>query len=809
MYGENKEITMTGGKVYRLALENMKEAVFVRDHNASILYMNPTAEKLSGWSFKETRGKKCYEIFRISPGPCKGNCPMEKIINGEQDIPFRESQIKTRSGEERQILYSISPLYKGKRLKGGIIVMKDITPGENLIQGEIPPLVALHNEISQRRTAEEALKQTNLALVQERQMFLSGPVVIFKWKNSEGWPVIYVSPNVKDVLGYTDQEFLSNAVSYTGIIPHEDIGRVSKEVFISSQKSADSFEHDPYRIIRKDGKIVWVSDHTTILRDEKGNITHFLGYLVNITEQKQAQLALQESENLLNDVFESIQDGISVLDTDLTVLRLNSVMKNWYRSKQPLEGKKCHECFHDSPVPCDPCPAIRSIKSGTVEREIFPGLPGSPIEWIELFSYPIRDPHSGKVTGIVELKRDITRRRQAEEERLKLEAKIQQAQKFESLNIMAGSIAHNFNNLLMMVLGNLELAQWGTSESDKDNEFLINAKKAVKRAADLSALMLTYVGQSSTNLKVINLSQSLNEIAGMLEMITGKKAKLTIKPVNKTLLVRSDQDQFHQAVVNLVCNAAEAIEDTQGEVSITTGIMFCHESFLRKTISGEGLQEGDYVFIEVSDNGCGIGDEIKQKIFDPFFTTKETGRGLGLSTVLGIVRGSKGAISVDTRSTGPHKGTTIRVLFPNLEVTTEEPGEKQMRKTPESPITGTVLLVDEDDVVNELGKDMLEELGFHVKTALTGRQAIETFAAAPFGISCVMIDMNLPDISFDHVLTDIKRIRSDIPVFVTSGYLDENMKLLVKNMAISGFIQKPYTLAQLNAGIKKALAENT
>ena len=121
----------------------------------------------------------------------------------------------------------------------------------------------------------------------------------------------------------------------------------------------------------------------------------------------------------------------------------------------------------------------------------------------------------------------------------------------------------------------------------------------------------------------------------------------------------------------------------------------------------------------------------------------------------------------------------------------------------------TVLLVDEDELVNELGKDMLEELGFEVKTALTGRRAIETFSADPFGISCVMMDLNLPDISFDHVLTDIRRIRADIPVFITSGYLDENMKLLVKNMAISGFIQKPYTLAQLNSGIKKGMTESS
>jgi len=663
------------GNIYKSALENMNEAVYIRDLDKNIIYMNPASEALTGWSFKEARGKKCREVF----GDGTEDCP-------EKGLHLRENRLNARSGEVRQVLQSTSPLYRGKTVNGAIVVLRDITPPGDLTGDNVPPLLALQNEIRQRRTAEDAL--------------------------------------------------------------------------------------------------------------------------VN-------------SENLLSEVFESIKDGITVMDTDLTIRRVNGIMKGWYPQKLPLEGKTCYECFHGSSKPCDPCPAVRCIKSGKTEKEIVPGLPGSSLEWIELFSYPIKDPDSGEITGIVELVRDITQRRLDEEKRLKLEAQFQQAQKFESLNVMAGSIAHSFNNLLMIVLGNLELAQWDRGEGAAGNEHILNARKAAKRAADLSTLMLTYVGQSRTEPETVDLTRLLEDMTGTLEALTAKNVSLIIKPARKSLMVKCDPDQVRRILRNLVTNAVEAVGENQGTVSVSTGTMFCQTSFLQQTVSGEDLDEGDYVFIEVSDNGCGMDDETRQKIFDPFFTTRETGRGLGLSTVLGFVRGNKGAIYVDTQSTEPRKGTTIRVLFPNLETTPKETPREAPKKVPvkvpenipervhkserqrKQEIVYTVLVVDEDETVLELGKDMLEELGFNALTALNGREAVEIFEHRKKDINCIMLDMNLPDIGVDHALMEIKRIDPDIPVIISSGYADNNMKKQLQSLPVAGFLQKPYTLSKLSSGFKK------
>jgi len=665
------------GNIYKSALENMNEAVYIRDLDKNIIYMNPASEALTGWSFKEARGKKCREVF----GDGTEDCP-------EKGLHLGENRLNARSGEVRHVLQSTSPLYRGKTVHGAIVVLRDITPPGDLTGDNVPPLLALQNEIRQRRTAEDAL--------------------------------------------------------------------------------------------------------------------------VN-------------SENLLSEVFESIKDGITVMDTDLTIRRVNGIMKGWYPQKLPLEGKKCYECFHGSSEPCDPCPAVRCIKSGKTEKEIVPGLPGSSLEWIELYSYPIKDPDSGEITGIVELVRDITQRRLDEEKRLKLEAQFQQAQKFESLNVMAGSIAHSFNNLLMIVLGNLELAQWDRGEGAAGNEHILNARKAAKRAADLSTLMLTYVGQSRTEPETVDLTQLLEDMTGTLEALTAKNVSLIIKPVRKALMVKCDPDQVRRILRNLVTNGVEAVGENQGTVSVSTGTMYCQTSFLQQTVSGEDLDEGDYVFIEVSDNGCGMDDETRQKIFDPFFTTRETGRGLGLSTVLGFVRGNKGAIYVDTQSTEPRKGTTIRVLFPNLETTPKETPREAPKKVPvevpvkmperahkperqrKQEIVYTVLVVDEDETVLELGKDMLEELGFNALTALNGREAVEIFERRKKEIACIMLDMNLPDIGVDHALMEIKRIDPDIPVIISSGYANNSMKKLIQDMSIAGFLQKPYTLAKLSSGFKKIL----
>ncbi len=271
---------------------------------------------------------------------------------------------------------------------------------------------------------------------------------------------------------------------------------------------------------------------------------------------------------------------------------------------------------------------------------------------------------SALANNVKRLELEITNRKRAEEERLKLEAQIQQAQKFESLNVMAASIAHNFNNLLTGVLGNLELALSRLPTESPVSKSIRAADKAAKRAAELSTLMLTYVGQSKVNMQTINMLEMVEEMTAMLEMAVTKNVVLKFNLSPEPVFLKGDPVQIRQVIMNLVTNAAEAIGDADGTIILTTDTIFCDHACFQQLFLDDDLPDGKYVCFEVSDTGCGMDEETLAKVFDPFFTTKFTGRGLGMAAVLGIQRVHRGAVSLNSQ---PGKGTTVRVLFPALD----------------------------------------------------------------------------------------------------------------------------------------------
>jgi two-component system cell cycle sensor histidine kinase/response regulator CckA len=393
---------------------------------------------------------------------------------------------------------------------------------------------------------------------------------------------------------------------------------------------------------------------------------------------------------------------------------------------------------------------------------------------------------------------DITGRKQEEEKRLKLEAQIQQAQKFESLNVMAGSIAHNFNNLLMVMLGNLELALDRLLPLSPERREIEKAEKAAKHAAELSNLMLTYVGQKQMDMQVVNISDIIRGMSEILELALSKKAVLKFNPEFKPALFKGDPVQIRQVVMNLVGNAAEAVGDNQGTVTLTTGTMFCDRSCFSPPFQNENLPEGDYVYLEIADTGCGMDQETLGKIFDPFFTTRFQGRGLGMAVVLGILRAHHGTILLDSQ---PGEGTTIRVLFPAL-----ESAEKDERRAPTDKFKwqgkGTVLMIDDDEDVLQVGERMLKRLGFQVLTAPNASEAIEIFQKLSDNLDCVLINLTMPKMNGAELFHKFRHIRKNIPVIICSGYTEEQVMNRFREIKPAGFIQKPYSLKQLEEKMK-------
>jgi len=271
-------------------------------------------------------------------------------------------------------------------------------------------------DITSRKQAEESLRESEALLKKSQEIAHIGSWRLDLKKNE-----LYWSDEVYRIFGLAPQEFGATYEAFLQAVHPDDRDRVD-QAYKNAIQNQQPYEIT-HRILRPDGSVRIVHEKSEDIVDESGKTILSIGMVHDITEHVQAEEALRESERLLNDVFNSIQDGISVLNKDLTIRSVNGVMKKWYAQNLPLEGKKCFLCYHDSDKPCDPCPTIRCLESGQTEREIVPGLPGSPIEWIELFSYPIKDQHTGEVTGVVEFVRDITDRIQAEEAQRELETK--------------------------------------------------------------------------------------------------------------------------------------------------------------------------------------------------------------------------------------------------------------------------------------------------------------------------------------------------------------------------------------------------
>jgi PAS domain S-box-containing protein len=415
---------------------------------------------------------------------------------------------------------------------------------------------------------------------------------------------------------------------------------------------------------------------------------------------------------------------------------------------------------------------------------------------ILLRSYANKDAN-GRIIGLVGIHTDITERKRAEEEREQLEHQLLHSQKLESLGVLAGGIAHDFNNILMAIIGNADLALMRINKESPAVENLHKIEQASARAADLAKQMLAYSGKGKFVIESLNLNCLLEEMLHMLEVSISKKAVLRFNLHDSLPAVEADATQLRQIIMNLVINASEAIGDKSGVIAITTGCMDCDRNYLKDVWLDENLNDGQYAYLEITDTGCGMDRETMAKIFDPFFTTKFTGRGLGMAAVLGIVRGHNGAIKVYSEL---KKGTTFKVLLP----ASTRPHEifNHDSHTDDWHGSGTVLLVDDEETVRGVGKEMLQELGFNAITANDGRDALDIFKHTP-NISYVILDLTMPHMDGEQCFRELKRLNHNVKVILSSGYNEQEVTQKFVGKGLAGFVQKPYKLSVLRDVLRK------
>ncbi len=421
--------------------------------------------------------------------------------------------------------------------------------------------------------------------------------------------------------------------------------------------------------------------------------------------------------------------------------------------------------------------------------------------WVETSIVPFMDEH-GEPYQYVSIRTDITKIIDQEEEGRLHQKKLEHAQRLESLGVLAGGIAHDFNNLLTAIMGNAGLVERTLKMGDPSRDKVHRVIDAAEKAASLCKQMLAYSGKGHFIIQSCDMSLLAEEMAELLQVSIDKNVVIKYELAENLPAVEADVAQMHQVIMNLITNANEATEGHSGVITLSTGWVSADRTYLDNMVSDDNLPEGDYVYLEVSDNGCGMDKATINKVFDPFFTTKFTGRGLGMSALHGIVRGHQGAIRVYSEF---GSGTTVKVLLPASESVAMPTVETNENEKITSMQKGTALIVDDEEMIRELAGVMLREMGFEILTASNGLEAVKLYPEHINAITLVLLDMSMPKMDGEETFRELRKMNPDVCVVLSSGYNEQEATERFKGKGLAGFVQKPYLPDALEKVVLEAL----
>lgn len=626
------------------------------------------------------------------------------------------------------------------------------------------------------------------------------------WDRNVKTGKMYFDTNYYRLSGYEPNEFPDLYEEWEKRVHPDDVdqARSAIEAYLTGKSRLYDVE---FRFQRKDSSWMWIRSQGKIFeRDENGNPTRFIGMHTDVTERKEAEEILRESETRLRLLSDNIPDGVVYqvdTGTDGTQRAFTYISGNI----ENLHGVTREEVRRDAMVLYgqiieEDRPRLVELEAKAIANmtpfraEMRFRLPSGEIRWKLFTSAPRRLDNNHLIWDGIGI--DITERNLAIEERLKFEQQLLHAQKLESLGVLAGGIAHDFNNILTSIIGNAELALLRMKPESPGISNIHKIEQAATQAADLAKQMLAYSGKGKFVVEHLDINCLLEEMLHLLDVSISKMAKLKLNFAPNLPAVEADATQIRQIVMNLVINASEAIGDNSGVITITTGYRNCDKNYLKNFWLNEDIKEGFYVYIDIADTGCGMSRDTLAKIFDPFFTTKFTGRGLGMAAVQGIVKGHKGAIKVDSE---PGQGTTFKILLPASSAPTTIIN-RDSHTADDWKGVGKVLLVDDEETIRDVAKEMLREFGFTTITANDGRDAIEIFKENP-DIDFVVLDLTMPNMDGEQCFRELKQINPDVKVIISSGFSEHEVTQKFAGSGLAGFIQKPYKLSILKEAIQK------
>ena len=643
-------------------------------------------------------------------------------------------------------------------------------------------------DTNDRMLAEQALRES-----EERYRTLVEASMDAIYLESLEGEVLDCNEAACEMLGYRKDELIGKSIN--DLLP-EDKLYLLPEILDNLMLDGESFIEGEN--LRKDGSIVPVETRARVIDTPAGK--RVVVYVRDISRRKQSEKELIESEKRFRSFMDQLPGAVFLKDSESRYIYINRFMRKAFNADESWIGRPTSECF-----PMDEAHSLIQHdrdafdKNYSIDTQKVVDSNGKERHFqIHKFRISKGDNENDMLGGIG---LDITDKLHAEKAREKLEAQIQHTQKLESLGVLAGGIAHDFNNILMAILGYADLALLDTPRDSPAVSSLHEIEKATRNAADLSKQMLAYSGKGTFQIIKLNVNEIIQEMTHLLEISISKNAVIKYNLHDDLPPIEADPSQIRQIIMNLVTNASDALDKTSGVISITTNLMECDMDYLSTTYMNYQLPDGKYVYLEVSDTGSGMDEETLSKLFDPFFTTKSTGRGLGLSAVLGIIRGHRGTVKVYSEL---GKGTSFKILIPSVE---GEPEQISISNENEQDISlkGTLLLVDDESSIRDIGKAMLEKTGYNVITSSDGREALEIFRERHEEIVCVILDLTMPHMDGEETFREMRRVQNDVCVIISSGYNSQDVTRRFIGKGLAGFIQKPYRLSELITKLKEVI----